>query len=104
MRTSTGAVVARALQGLAPESRLRLRVFAFKLLFIIPVSMVLARGRGFPLLITLSFFCLWHSAFAALAAMVRRQSPVAADLTAWDEAMAFFALALAIRFVGAVLA
>lgn len=99
-----GAVVARALQGLARESRLRLRVFAFKLLFIIPVSLVLAKGRGFPLLITLVFFCLWHGAFAALAALVRRQSPVAAYLTAWDEAMVFFALALAIRLAGAVLA
>ena len=41
---------------------------------------------------------------AAIAALVRRQSPVAVHLTAWDEAMVFFALALAIRFAGAVLA
>jgi hypothetical protein len=104
MRSSTSTAVTRALHGLAAESRLRLRVFAFKLLFIIPVSLVLAKGRGFPLLITVAFFCLWHGAFAALAALVRRQSPVAAYLTAWDEAMVFLALGLAIRFAGAVLA
>jgi len=95
-------MIARALNTLTAESRLRLRIFAFKLLFVIPMSAALAKGRGFPLLSVLSFVCAWHSAFAALGALVRHQNPVAAHLTAWDEAMAFFALALATRFAAAV--
>jgi hypothetical protein len=53
--------VATSFDGLDPGSRLRIRIFAFKLLIIIPVSVALAMHLGHPLLGTLAFFCFWHS-------------------------------------------
>jgi hypothetical protein len=78
----------------SPVLRLRLRVFSFKLLFLIPVSAMLAVRQGYPLLHTIFFFCAWNSIFAGLAALARRQRYDAEFLTAWDETAAFLALAL----------
>jgi len=57
MREKYLGSIATFFDGLDPGSRLRIQVFAFKLLIIVPVSVALATQRGFPLLGTLSFFC-----------------------------------------------
>jgi hypothetical protein len=87
-------LAATSLPVLHPESLLGLRIFSFKLLFLIPVSVILAVREGYPLLHTIFFFCVWNSIFAGLAALVRRQRYGAEFLTAWDETAAFLALAL----------
>ena len=96
--------IATSFDGLDPGSRLRIRIFAFKLLIIIPVSVALATHLGHPLLGTLSFFCFWHSFFAGAAAWFRDQRHGAAMLTAWDEMAAFLAIGIALRVVGAIMA
>ena len=83
------------------ESRLRLQIFSFKLLALIPLSAALAIHRGFPLLATIGFFCFWNSIFAGLAAMLRWQRFGAPFLTAWDETAAFLAIALLTRLLDA---
>ena len=50
-----------------PASRLRLRIFTFKLAVVVPVSVALAFHRNYPLLGTISFLCYWHSVFAGIA-------------------------------------
>jgi hypothetical protein len=100
----TDGSVAPSLLTLHPESRLRLGIFSFKLLFLIPVSAMLAVQQGYPLLHTISFFCVWNSIFTGLAALVRRQRYRAEFLTAWDETAAFLALALLTRLVGGIIA
>ncbi len=89
---------------LHPETRLRLRIFFFKLLVLIPVSAALAIERGYPVMSTVCFFCLWNCIFAGLAALFRQQKYGAEFLTAWDEMAAFLALALLTRFVDRIIA
>jgi hypothetical protein len=96
--------ISTSFDGLDPGSRLRIRIFAFKLLIIIPVSVALATHLGHPLLGTLSFFCFWHSFFAGAAAWFRGQKHGAGMLTAWDEMAAFLAIGIALRVVGAIMA
>jgi len=84
-------------------SRLRLRIFAFKLLLVVPVSVALASQRNYPLLGTVSFFCFWHSVFAGMAALLQRHKLNAAFLTAWDEMAAFLGLAVLMRLIDAVI-
>jgi hypothetical protein len=96
--------ISTSFDGLDPGSRLRIRIFAFKLLIIIPVSVALATHLGHPLLETLSFFCFWHSFFAGAAAWFRGQKYGAGMLTAWDEMAAFLAVGIALRVVGAIMA
>ncbi len=101
MWNSSIGAVERAVRGLDRESRLRLRIFGFKLLIVIPVSLAFATQLGMSWLRALAFFCCWHAAFAGAAALVRRQSCHAGFLTAWDEMAGFFAIALLARLVGA---
>jgi hypothetical protein len=96
--------IATCFDGLDPGSRLRIQVFAFKLLIIVPVSLALATQRGFPLLATLSFFCFWHGFFAGAAAWFRDQRQGAAMLTAWDEMAAFLAIGILMRVLDAMMA
>ena len=96
--------ISTSFDGLDPGSRLRIRIFAFKLLIIIPVSVALATHLGHPLLGTLSFFCFSHSFFAGAAAWFRGQKHGAGMLTAWDEMAAFLAIGIALRVVGAIMA
>jgi len=84
-----------------PQSRLRLHIFGFKLLVLIPASVLLAAHRSLPLLTTICFFCFWNSVFASLAALVQCQRHRAAFLTAWDEAAAFLALGLFVHLFDA---
>jgi hypothetical protein len=74
-------------------SRLRLQLFAFKLLIMVPVSAVFASHRSYPLLATMSLFFFWNGVFAAVPALFQHQKVKAAFLTAWDEMAAFFGLA-----------
>jgi hypothetical protein len=98
------AFAATSLRMLDPESRLRLRIFSFKLRVLVPVSVVLAVGQGYPVLNTVCFFCLWNCIFAGLAALFRQRKYRAEFLTAWDEMAAFLALALLTRFVDGIIA
>ena len=84
-------------------SRLRLQIFAFKLLLVVPVSVALASLRNYPLLGTVSFFCFWHSVLVGMAALLQRHKLNAAFLTAWDETAAFLGLAVLMRLVDAVI-
>jgi hypothetical protein len=95
--------IATSFDGLDRGSRLRIRIFAFKLLIIIPVSVALATHLGHPLLATLSFFCFWHSFFAGAAAWFRDQRHGAAMLTAWDEMAAFLAIGVLMRVLDAIM-
>jgi hypothetical protein len=104
MKRQGAVIVASPSRLLLPRSRLRLQIFFFKLLLLIPVSVFLASHRGLPLLATITFFFGWNSIFASLAALVQRQRCGAAFLTAWDEAAAFLALALLARVLDASLA
>jgi hypothetical protein len=103
MLNQDDGVAATSLRMLHPESRLRLRIFSFKLLVLIPVSGVLAVQRGYPVLNTICFFCFWNSIFAGLAALFRQQKYGAQFLTAWDEMAAFLALALLTRLVDGII-
>jgi hypothetical protein len=98
--------MAYARLGLMPSfdsaSRQRLRIFAFKLLLVIPFSVILARHRDFSLPATLWFFFCWHAAFSGLAGLLQRHRPGAATLTAWDEVAAFIGLAALARLADAV--
>jgi hypothetical protein len=84
-------------------SRLRLRIYAFKLLLVVPVSLALVSQRNYPLLQTVSFFCFWHSVFAGMAALLQRHKINSAFLTAWDEMAAFLGLAVLMRLVDAAI-
>jgi hypothetical protein len=86
-----------ALLALDPESRLRVRVFAFKLLALIPLSVMIAGARPVPVLQVFAFFCAWHAVFSGVAGLLLRQSYRARGLTSWDEMAAFFGLALLAR-------
>jgi hypothetical protein len=100
----TCGLAATSLLVLHPESRLRLRIFSFKLLFLIPVAPMLAVRQGYPLLHTIFFFCIWNSILTGLAALFRRQRYGAEFLMAWDETAAFLALALLTRLVDGITA
>ena len=89
--------IATSLAALDPASRLRLWIFAFKLLSIIPVSMALARPPDYPLFGTISIFCAWHGCFCGMAALFRQQKAGVA-LTGWDEMAAFLAIAIVMHF------
>jgi hypothetical protein len=89
---------------LDPRSRLLVRIFAVKLVVIIPVAVPLATRGGYSLLGILSLFCLWHSFFAGTAALLQRQKHGAPFLTAWDEMAAFLAIAVLMRLAGATMA
>jgi hypothetical protein len=93
-----------SLRVLHPESRLRLRIFTFKLLVLIPMSAALALQRGYPVLNAVCFFCFWNSIFAGLAALFQQQKYNAKFLTAWDEMAAFLALALLTRLADGIIA
>jgi hypothetical protein len=93
-----------SLRVLHPESRLRLRIFSFKLLVLIPMSTALALQRGYPVLNTVCFFCFWNSIFAGLAELFQQQKYNAKFLTAWDEMAAFLALALLTRLADGIIA
>ena len=90
----TGGSAARFLRALDPASRLRLRIFAFKLLLVILFSVAIATQRGIPLLQLVAFLCFCHAIFSGMAALFQRQTYRAAFLTAWDETAAFLAIAL----------
>jgi hypothetical protein len=87
----------RAFLALDSESRFRLRVFAFKLLVVIPVSVMIASGQSLPPLQVFAFFCAWHAIFSGIAALLLRHSYSARVLTSWDEMAAFCGLALLSR-------
>jgi hypothetical protein len=89
---------------LDPVSRLRIRLFAFKLLIAVPVSAVFASHRSYPLLATMSFFIFWNGVFAAVPALFQHQKVNAAFLTAWDEMAAFFGLAALMGTLNAMIA
>lgn len=84
------------------ESRLRLRGFAFKLLLIIPVSIVFAAQHHGPVLGALAYFCFWYGLFSGLFAIIRQEKVNPAVLTSWDEMAAFIGLAFAARFAAAL--
>jgi len=90
------------LSSLDGASRQRLRIFAFKLVLVIPFSVILARHRDFSLPATLWFFLCWHAAFSGLAGLLQRHRPGATTLTAWDEMAAFVGLAALARLAEAV--
>ena len=96
--------MATSIAALDPVSRQQLRVFAFKLLIIIPVSVALAVRRGYPVLETISFFCFWYAVFSGAIALFQRQQPGAAWLTAWDEAAAFVGIGILARLLAAIMA
>jgi hypothetical protein len=89
---------------LDPISRLRLQLFAFKLLIVVPFSAVFASHRSYPLLATMSFFFFWNGVFAAVPALFQHQKVNAAFLTAWDEMAAFFGLAALMSTLNAMIA
>jgi hypothetical protein len=84
-------------------SRLRLRIFALKLLILVLFSAALASQHDYPPPETMPFFCFWQSAFAGMAALLQRHKLIAASLTAWDEMPAFLGLAVLLHLVGAVI-
>jgi hypothetical protein len=88
---------------LDPISRLRLQLFAFKLLIVVPFSAVFASHRSYPLLATMSFFFFWNGVFAAVPALFQAQKVNAAFLTAWDEMAAFFGLAALMSIFNAII-
>jgi hypothetical protein len=92
------------LQALDRESQRRLRIFTFKVLIIIPVSVALAAHHGYDLFGILSFFFLWYSFFSGTAALFQRQSCGAPYLTAWDEMAAFLAILVLVRLLATVMA
>jgi hypothetical protein len=79
-----------------------MRIFGVKLLTAIPISVVFATQRNYPLFGTMSFFLFWNSIFAGFAALLQSHRYNAAFLTAWDEMAAFLALALLTRIIGSV--
>jgi hypothetical protein len=84
-------------------SRLRLRLFAFKLLVAAPVLVAFASQRNYPLLGMMSIFCFWNGVFAGMAALLQRHKLNAAFLTAWDEMAGFFGFAALMRLFDAVI-
>ena len=82
------------LGGFDPASRTRLRVFAFKLLTVTVLSFAYAPQRGVPICGAMALFCLWHSVFAGVVALFRRDRIGGASLNGWDEMMAFNGLAI----------
>jgi hypothetical protein len=90
-----------SLHKLDPASRLRVRIFTFKLVVVLVTASALAAPGSYQVLPIVSVFCLWQAMFAALAAVFWRHQFDAPCLTAWDEAAAFAALALLARFIAA---
>jgi hypothetical protein len=85
-------------------SGLRLRIFAFKVLVIIPISIAFAVNRKYPLFGTAALFCAWNSIFSGVAALFRRDRCNAASLTAWDETAAFLGLATLMHLLQIIIA
>jgi hypothetical protein len=65
--------VRRLKEALDTGSRLRLRSFAFKLLLIIPVSIVFAAQHQGPVLGALTYFCFWFGLFSGFFAIIRQE-------------------------------
>ena len=84
-------------------SRLRLQLFAFKLLIAVAVSAAFASHRSYPLLATMAFFFFWNGVFAATPALFQHQKLNAPFLTAWDEMAAFFGLAALMSISNAII-
>lgn len=95
-------LTAKAADKIGGASRRRLQSFAFKVLLLIPVSVVFAVQRHVPVFAAAVFFCGWYSMFAGFAAVVQRHKLSAEYLTAWDEMAAFWGLAAAVRLAGLI--
>ena len=90
----------RALVAFDGASRLRIQIFAFKLMFVAPVCLIMALAhQGYHAFGAMSFLCFWHGVFAGLAGLVQRHRLDAACLTAWDEVAAFMGLSMLARFM-----
>jgi hypothetical protein len=83
---------ANLLAAIDKASRLRLRIFALKVVTIIPVSIALAVHRGYPIIGIVVVCCAWNSLFSGLAALFQRHRYDAPSLTAWDEMAAFLGI------------
>jgi hypothetical protein len=101
MRKISAGPFSGAMGSLDAVSRSRILVFGFKLLVILPFSIAYTQ-KGFALFGTMSVFCWWYAFFSAFAALFQRQRIGGPNLSAWDEMMAFFRLALLMRFLAAV--
>jgi hypothetical protein len=102
MPTAKIGPVQRLAAAFDAESRLRLRVFAFKLFLIIPISIVFAARHHGPVLGALAYFFFWYGLFSGFFAIIRQEKVNPAALTAWDEMAAFIGLAFAARFAAAL--
>jgi len=83
-------------------SRLRLRAFAFKLVMLIPVSIVFAGQHHYSLFGSLAYFCFWFGLFSGISACLQRHKFVAVFLTTWDEMAAFLGIGLAGRVIASL--
>jgi uncharacterized membrane protein YagU involved in acid resistance len=90
------------LDALDPLSRSRIRIFSFKLLVLLPFSILLAARYRYPLFQTISSFALWYGLFAGLIALFRREQVGGPSLNGWDELLAFFALKYLAQFLSAI--
>jgi hypothetical protein len=92
----------QALAGLDPASRYRVRVFAVKLFIAVLFAIALSMSRGSPLLKSMAFLCGWQGVFSAAIALFQHQRPDAAELTGWDESVAFLGVASLMRLASAL--
>jgi len=92
------------LDALDPLSRVRIRIFTFKLLVLLPFSTLLAARYRYPLFETISSFAGWYGFFSGLVALFRREQVAGSSLNGWDEMLAFFALKYLAQFLSAILA
>ena len=89
----------KPMENLDSASRLRLRGFGFKLLLVVPISVLFAAAHHIPPLQAAGFFCLWYAMFAALVGLAQQHRFRVVGITAWDEAAAVVALGVTARFL-----
>ena len=85
-------------------SRLRLRIFALKVVTIISVSTALAVHDGYSIIGIVMVCCAWNSIFSGLAALLQRHRYDAPSLTAWDEMAAFLGVTTLLHLLRAITA
>jgi hypothetical protein len=84
---------------LDPPSRVRVRIFGFKLLVLFPFSMLLAVRFHLNPFGEIALCAFWYGLFSGLVALVRREPVGGPSLNGWDELLAFLALKCLAQFM-----
>jgi hypothetical protein len=84
------------------SSRMRLRLFSFKLMVLFPFSMLMAVRFHVSVFGEIGLCAFWYGFFTGMFALVRREPVAGPSLNGWDELLAFLALKCLAEFLAGV--